>query len=780
MPPRTKAQQSGLGKALINRRHKEAVAPKESQLYTLDESNPLASVTHERDLDEFLANAALADHDFTTERSKMRVISAPNMPTSSNNPFLLSAEEEKEVTKKKLDFSGDLRVPRRPPWTRKTTRLELERQERDSFLEWRRGLAQLAENSNLLLTPFERNIQLWRQLWRVLERSHLIVQIVDARNPLGFRCVDLEKYVQEIGTEEEDGDITVPGKGKRRSLLLINKADLLTYDQRCEWAEYFESEGIAYAFFSAANAAALQEQAEKQRLRALGEYDENAEDDDDSSSDGEAGQQEGAEDEYPSGDEVEPQSDDEESKLAEGVKETHLDDDDDDDEEDDDEEGWSSEGEHEDDQPASEVEEKLAEGEKLPLEEVVPEVAPKFPPLKEGEVEDIRTRVLSVTELEDLFINAAPDIQEFATPQFPNPDKLMVGLVGYPNVGKSSTINALLGAKKVSVSATPGKTKHFQTLLLSDSITLCDCPGLVFPQFANTQADMVVDGVLPIDQMREYSAPVDLLCRRIPREILEGTYGIRIDVKDEEDGGTGEVGWEEFLSTYAIARGMTRASFGMPDTSRAARHILKDYVNAKLLYAHPPPGIHPDEFMEISRVQTLAKIEEAYENGRKRAPITHVSKNADTYVAPAVPRVQDAGRDEDFEQTEAPAGAEATEDVSTAKGKERQLTTKSIRANADTAPMRSGREKAKALDGVFFSEAGAQPRLVVKGRNQQGDLQEGGQGFARATIYPHQRVLGPDGMPIVNGGGKGGAGGANGKKHFKKSEGKKRSGRGYD
>lgn len=34
--------------------------------YSLDEGNPLASVTHERDLDEFLANAALADADFTT------------------------------------------------------------------------------------------------------------------------------------------------------------------------------------------------------------------------------------------------------------------------------------------------------------------------------------------------------------------------------------------------------------------------------------------------------------------------------------------------------------------------------------------------------------------------------------------------------------------------------------------------------------------------------------------------------------------------------------------
>ena len=93
--------------------------------------------------------------------------------------------------------------------------------------------SRLSEQSNLLMTPFERNIQLWRQLWRVLERSHLIVQIVDARNPLGFRCADLDNYVQDIGDDGASGeDITVPGKGKRRSLLLINKADLLTIEQR--------------------------------------------------------------------------------------------------------------------------------------------------------------------------------------------------------------------------------------------------------------------------------------------------------------------------------------------------------------------------------------------------------------------------------------------------------------------------------------------------------------------------------------------------------------------
>lgn len=109
------------------------------------------------------------------------------------------------------------------------TPAQIDRQEKDAILDWRRNLAHLQEKENLLLTPFERNLEVWRQLWRVLERSHLVVQIVDARNPLRFRCEDLESYVQDVeGPEGEEGT----GKGLRRSLLLINKSDLLNAKQR--------------------------------------------------------------------------------------------------------------------------------------------------------------------------------------------------------------------------------------------------------------------------------------------------------------------------------------------------------------------------------------------------------------------------------------------------------------------------------------------------------------------------------------------------------------------
>ena len=236
------------------------------------------------------------------------------------------------------------------------------------------------------------------------------------------------------------------------------------------------------------------------------------------------------------------------------------------------------------------------------------------------------------------------------------------------------------------------------------------------------------------------------------------------------------------LADNAVARGMTRSSFGMPDTSRAARHVLKDYVNAKLLFAHPPPGIDVDEFMSTSREQTIARLDAEYAAGRKRAPTHNVSKNADTYIptgnAAAKPTPADG-------ETETDAGTDAGEAQtqpgisSVATIKQRQLTTQSIRANAASAPGRTGSQKAAALDGVFFTEAGPAARPVVSGSRQgPADVQEGGIGFSRDTRYPHQRMLGPDGMPISQYSTMGRNNGD--KRHFKTKEGKKRSGKGYD
>src|SRR5690349_10108776 len=106
--------------------------------------------------------------------------------------------------------------------------------EKQSFLEWRRQLSEyknffvvihfthlkrLENQNNQPLTPFEKNLEVWKQLWRVIEKCDIVVQIVDARNPLLFRSLDLENYVKEISQTKQN-------------VLVLNKADLLSNEQR--------------------------------------------------------------------------------------------------------------------------------------------------------------------------------------------------------------------------------------------------------------------------------------------------------------------------------------------------------------------------------------------------------------------------------------------------------------------------------------------------------------------------------------------------------------------
>jgi len=42
------------------------------------------------------------------------------------------------------------------------------------------------------MTPYETNIDIWRQLWICVDTAELLCIILDARNPLFFKNDDLE------------------------------------------------------------------------------------------------------------------------------------------------------------------------------------------------------------------------------------------------------------------------------------------------------------------------------------------------------------------------------------------------------------------------------------------------------------------------------------------------------------------------------------------------------------------------------------------------------------
>lgn len=117
---------------------------------------------------------------------------------------------------------------------------EITQRENLAFLEWRRDIASQEQNAvNLAITPFEKNIEVWKQLWRVIEKSDVLMQIVDARNPDFFYASDLEKYITDVG------------EGKKEFMLLINKSDFLSEGLIKHWNDYFNEKGVKHLFFSA-------------------------------------------------------------------------------------------------------------------------------------------------------------------------------------------------------------------------------------------------------------------------------------------------------------------------------------------------------------------------------------------------------------------------------------------------------------------------------------------------------------------------------------------------
>ncbi|THD26063.1 Large subunit GTPase 1 [Fasciola hepatica] len=545
---------------------------------------PVRSVTEETSLNEFFSIAELANSDFSAQKKTFRFLDKYEVTG------VVSEGTGQHTSEMQESLKGLLKIPRRPKWTKTMTNEELHALEKEELLNWRRGLARLEQTKGILLTPYEKNLEFWRQLWRVVERSDLLVQIVDARQPLLYYCSDLEAYAREVD----------PNK---RCMVLVNKSDFLTEEQRQTWADYFQSAGIHALFWSATMASdptgysrgelstskhmdpveesTREEEAERKEVN--GDVDSAGDDKDDP--------------------DVDYQSDstdtDGESSTEADYSTAH-------------ETDSTEQGEDQVTDPVRPTgkNESPAKSEQRSADE---KLAPKHTsldsyPSSMDSTSSERTavnfaRIVTATELLHLFVT---NIYPSEEPRLRR-SQLTVGFIGYPNVGKSSTLNALMGSKKTSVSATPGKTKHFQTLLVQPDLILCDCPGLVMPSFVHSKADLVVAGILSIDEMRDCLSPIGLVCARIPRMVLEFKYGIDLSkpkldctVNHESETEDQPPTPHELLAAHAFMHGFMTAK-GNPNYDRSARLILKDYVQGALLYCHPPPGTESKSFQFMGR-----------------------------------------------------------------------------------------------------------------------------------------------------------------------------------
>jgi len=67
------------------------------------------------------------------------------------------------------------------------------------------------------MTPYEKNLEIWKQLWITVDHCQLLCVIIDARNPLFFKNDDLEQFILA---------------NNKKLLLVLNKADLVLPETR--------------------------------------------------------------------------------------------------------------------------------------------------------------------------------------------------------------------------------------------------------------------------------------------------------------------------------------------------------------------------------------------------------------------------------------------------------------------------------------------------------------------------------------------------------------------
>ncbi|KAK5126585.1 hypothetical protein LTR85_009519 [Meristemomyces frigidus] len=186
--------------------------------------------------------------------------------------------------------------------------------------------------------------------------------------------------------------------------------------------------------------------------------------------------------------------------------------------------------------------------------------------------------------------------------------QISVGFIGYPNTGKSSIINTLRKKKVCTVAPIPGETKVWQYITLMKRIYLIDCPGIVPPSMTDSPEDILLRGVVRVENVENPAQYIPAVLARCKKHHLERTYDLKIwaGVAGEGKEDEASASRDQMVGTPQTDRQRTEEAIrflealarkggrlikgGEADVDGVAKMVLNDFLRGKIPWFSPPPA----------------------------------------------------------------------------------------------------------------------------------------------------------------------------------------------
>lgn len=185
--------------------------------------------------------------------------------------------------------------------------------------------------------------------------------------------------------------------------------------------------------------------------------------------------------------------------------------------------------------------------------------------------------------------------------------QISVGVVGYPNVGKSSVINTLISKKGCKVAPIPGETKIWQYITLFKRISLIDCPGVVVDTAGDSETDSVLKGVVRAERLENPEEFVNAIVEKVKREHIAAHYQLPKD---------GDNTWKNQVELIEmIARRSGRLlKGGEPCRRSASIMLINDFQRGRLPHFVAPPELKDEADKQPASTAQVDGIDRVEQN----------------------------------------------------------------------------------------------------------------------------------------------------------------------